>query len=119
MSRLIPPYAWVERNFVAQDNWSIHKHEDVSTALAKLPSIKPIRLPTYSPWLNPIEKLWRWLRHDILTAHRLADDWSRLRQQINGFLDQFAAGFQSLLRYTGLLGNGKLAKATRLPNCRL
>ncbi|MFN8441632.1 MAG: IS630 family transposase [Caldilineaceae bacterium] len=79
-------YAWADRIFVAQDNWSIHKHEDVTTALAKLPTIQPVWLPTYSPWLNPIEKLWRWLRHDILTAHRLASDWPLLRKHVNGFL---------------------------------
>lgn len=107
-------YAWAARIFVAQDNWSIHKHEDVTTALAKLPTIHPVWLPTYSPWLNPIEKLWRWLRHDILTLHRLAGDWSLLRKRVNGFLDQFATGSQALLRYTGLLGSGKLAQAIRL-----
>jgi hypothetical protein len=108
-------YAWAERIFVAQDNWSIHKHEDVSSALTKFPTIQPVWLPTYSPWLNPrpggTRKLWRWLRHDILTGHRLAADWSLLRKRVNGFLDQFATGSQSLLRYTGLLGTGKLAKA--------
>lgn len=113
--QIVTTYSWAERIFVAQDNWSIHKHEDVSSALAKLPTIQPVWLPTYSPWLNPIEKLWRWLRHDILTLHRCAGDWPLLRKRVNGFLDQFATGSHALLRYTGLLGSGKLAQAIRTP----
>jgi putative transposase len=47
---------------VIQDNWNIHTHPEVLTALARYPRIKPVWLPTYAPWLNPIEKLWRWVR---------------------------------------------------------
>ena len=55
-------YPDVERLLVVQDNRSIHTHADVLGALARWPRIEPVWLPTYSPWLNPIEKLWRWLR---------------------------------------------------------
>src|SRR5262245_23977579 len=47
----------VERMYVIQDNWNIHTHPDVVTALADYPRITPMWLPTYAPWLNPIEKL--------------------------------------------------------------
>lgn len=104
-------YDWASRIYVAQDNWSIHKHDEVMTALAQLPRIEPVWLPTYAPWLNPIEKLWRWLRQDVLKMHRLAAQWSELRQRVNTFLDQFADGSSDLLRYVGLAGNGKLASA--------
>jgi hypothetical protein len=106
-------YAGFDHIFVAQDNWSIHKHPDVCQALQSLPQIEPVWLPTYSPWLNPIEKLWRWLRQDVLKMHRLAAHWSVLRQKVNAFLDQFSAGSQQLLRYVGLAGDGKLAHAIR------
>jgi transposase len=72
-------------------------------------------LPTYAPWLNPIEKLWRWLRQDVLKRHRLAGDWPSLRGRVNQFLGQFATGSQDLLRYVGLLGKGKLAQALQIP----
>ncbi len=98
-----------------RDNWSIHKHPGVREALRRWPQIRPVRLPTYAPWLNPIEKLWRWLRQDVLKLHRLAGDWPRLRGRVNQFLGQFAAGSQALLRYVGLLGKGKLAQALRVP----
>ncbi len=104
-------YGTVERLYVVQDNWSIHRHPDVSAALTTLPRIEPVWLPTYAPWLNPIEKLWRWLRQDQLYLHRLAHDWATLRQRVNAFLDQFAAGSHALLQYVGLLGAGKLARA--------
>lgn len=104
-------YSSVERLYVVQDNWSIHRHPDVEAAMKTLPRLEVVWLPTYAPWLNPIEKLWRWLRQDQLYLHRHASDWVTLRQRINAFLDQFAHGSQALLRYVGLLGEGKLARA--------
>jgi hypothetical protein len=62
-------------------------------------------------WRNPIEKLWRWLKGDVLTQHRLAAAWAALRQRVQAFLAQFAAGSDALLRYVGRLGDGKLAQA--------
>lgn len=95
--------------YVIQDNWNIHTHPDVLTALADYPRIKPVWLPTYAPWLNPIEKLWRWLRQDILKMHRWVEDWPQVKQRVRDFLEQFAQGSADLLRYVGLSGKGKLA----------
>ena len=106
---IVERYAWASRIYIGQDNWSIHKHPEVMDALASLPVIEPVWLPTYAPWLNPIEKLWRWLRQDVLKMHRLAAHWSLLRQRVNSFLDQFSDGSPELLRYVGLAGDGKLA----------
>ncbi len=99
----------VELIYVIQDNWNIHTHPDVLTALEDCPRIKPVWLPTYAPWLNPIEKLWRWLRQDILKMHRWAEDWPQVKHRVRDFLDQFAYGSAALLRYVGLKGKGKLA----------
>jgi len=68
----------------------------------KLP-IKILQLPTYAPWANPIEKLWRWVRQSILHLHRLSDDWSRLKLRIRDFILSFRKGSNELLRYVGLL----------------
>ena len=103
----------VARLYVVQDNWPIHSHPDVLEALQKLPRLVPVWLPTDAPWLNPREKLWRWLRTDQLYMHRLAHDWKTLRVRVNAFLDQFASDSPALLRYVGLLGEGKLARALR------
>jgi transposase len=99
----------VELIYVIQDNWNIHTHPDVLSALEKYPRIKPVWLPTYAPWLNPIEKLWRWLRQDILKMHRWVEDWPQVKRRVHDFLDQFAHGSPALLRYVGLKGKGKLA----------
>lgn len=113
--RIAERYQSYEHIFVAQDNWSIHHHPDVLTALKDLPKLEPVWLPTYSPWLNPIEKLWRWLRGTVLKMHRLAEDWKELLLRVHAFLNQFSHGSPDLLRYVGLLGDGKLARAIAIP----
>lgn len=113
--------------YLVQDNWPVHFHPDVLARLlpqtwefprylpknwpttprktwpeeARLP-IRIVPLPTYASWTNPIEKLWRWLRQDVLHLHRLADDWAGLQAEVTRFLAQFAAGSPELLRYVGL-----------------
>lgn len=106
-------YPHAERIYVVQDNWSIHTHPEVLAVLDTLPRLQIVGLPTYAHWLNPIEKLWRWLRQDVLRLHRWAVDWETLLQQVHAFLDQFAQGSQAVLRYVGLLGQGQLASAIR------
>ena len=75
-----------------------------STKIEKLPElpIEIIQLPTYAPWTNPIEKLWRWVRQSILHLHRLTDEWEILQQRVIAFMEQFKGGSQELLRYVGL-----------------
>lgn len=109
--RLTKAYPRAKTLYVVQDNWSIHTHDDVLEALQEYPQIQPVWLPTYAPWLNPIEKLWRWLKESILKMHPLADDWPALHGRVNSFLDQFSRGSRTLLRYTGLLGDGLMAQA--------
>ncbi len=104
---------------MVQDNWSVHRHDDVLAAVAALPTIEPVWLPTYAPWLNPIEKLWRWLRQTVLRNHRLADDWDLLKQRVADAFARVASGgtpaTTAVLRYVGLLGDGRLARAIRPP----
>lgn len=124
-------YPEAERIYLIQDNWPIHFHPDVLVALEEqespwpiyrprnwsvAPTPKAVRkwgtlalpiqlvpLPTYASWTNPIEKLWRWLKQDVLHLHRLSDRLEELRQSVCRFLDRFAYGSQDLLRYVGLL----------------
>ena len=82
------------------DNWPTEPgphavHDDLPICL--------LRLPTYASWLNPIEKLWRWLKQEVLHMHRLADQWPVLRQRVNRFLDCFDKRSPDLLHYVGLL----------------
>jgi hypothetical protein len=120
-------YAEAEVIYVALDNWPVHFHPDVLAPLQKqrfldqppLPAhwspnpspqalhdelpIQLLPLPTYASWLNPIEKLWRWLKQDILHLHRHSEHWPELKTIVETFLQQFAHGSSHLLRYIGLL----------------
>ena len=84
-------------------------------SLEQWPWIEPVWLPTYSPWLNPIEKLWRWLKQDVLKLHRKADSWPELKDQVRSFLHQFQGGSKQLLHYVGRKGKGRLATALNDP----
>ena len=83
------------------DNWPVHAHPTV-TAHANTLGIEVRWLPTYAPWTNPIEQLWRWLRAEVLHHHRFADDWDGLKAAVATFLDQFADASPALLSYVGL-----------------
>lgn len=87
--------------YIVQDNWPPH-HTPLVLETLRDRHLTPLFLPTYASWLNPIEKLWRWLRQDILHLHDAAHDLDRLRQEVTTWLDQFASGSQALLRYVGL-----------------
>jgi hypothetical protein len=83
------------------DNWLVHRHPTVLATAAAL-GIRIVWLPTYAPWLNPIEKLWRQLKQTCLHHHDLADAWDALKARVHAHLDQFAQGSPALLRYVGL-----------------
>jgi transposase len=95
-------YPVAKRIYLVQDNWPVHKHPDVLQA-AQAACLTCLFLPTYASWLNPIEKLWRWLRQDILHNHTQSTAFKELRQHVETWLDQFAEGSLALLHYVGLL----------------
>jgi transposase len=123
-------YPQATRIYVVVDNWPVHLHPDVVVALEPQESrhfrplppswptvprasavrrwgqlqlpIQLIPLPTYASWCNPIEKLWRKLRQEVLHVHRWADDRAGVHAAIDAFLAQFASGSADLLRYVGL-----------------
>jgi len=95
-------YPEVEKIYISQDNWPVHKLPEPMQAMQKH-GLTPLFLPTYASWLNPIEKLWRWLQQEVLHLHSLAHRFDELRQRVCGFLDQFQLGSDPLLQYVGLL----------------
>lgn len=132
--KLVQAYPHMEI-WLVEDNWSVHYHEDLLAALQpqafpwgmhrpanwkpkarqridrlNLP-IHLLFLPTYASWTNPIEKLWRLLKQEVLHLHRYEDDWPGLKQRVWLFFDQFAQGSQELLRYVGLRNPYKLYQA--------
>lgn len=113
LRQLDQAYPDAERLYLIWDNWTVHSCEVVQQTLVKLPRLIVVSLPTYSPWLNPAEKLWRHFRQDVDYLHPLAGDWKALRERVDQFFAQFARGSEALRRYVGLCGNGKLARALR------
>ena len=123
-------HSGAERIYAVQDNWPVHFHPDVLCALeeqsrpfpfhpAKHWSTQPtpkakkkwggwglpiqiVPLPTYAPWTNPIEKLWRWGKQEVLHLHPWSEKLDTLREWFSGFLSRFAEGSEELLRYIGL-----------------
>jgi transposase len=52
--------------FVAGDNATTHQDEEVEAAVRGAAGrLVLLYLPTYSPWLNPIEMLWRHFRCEV------------------------------------------------------
>jgi hypothetical protein len=120
-------YPDAEQIYAVVDNWPVHFHVDAlaclqpqefpwppyvpphwptepsSSAIQDNLPIQLLCLPTYASWLNPIEKLWRWLNQDVLHLHPYSNDWQALKQEVTWFLDQFRDGSEELLRYVGLL----------------
>jgi hypothetical protein len=125
-------YPQAERLFMIEDNWPVHFHPNLLVALeeqetpfplprpANWPTeataaarrkwghlhlpIQLLPLPTYASWTNPIEKLWRKLRQEVLYMHLWAEDLMKERQAVHDFLSRYTSGSEELLRYVGLQG---------------
>ena len=91
-----------ERIYLAWDNWPVHSHPLVLEALQKDLRICVLPLPTYAPWLNPIEKLWRLVRQEVEHAHPWSDQFDVFKTVIRDKLSEFAHGSPRLLHYCGL-----------------
>lgn len=115
---------------IALDNWGNHFHPDLLVALepqrSPFPGHRPANwspephaaavrkwgalalpiqllfLPTYAPWTNPIEKVWRKLRQELGHLHPWADDLPRLRAAADQWLAASQQPSPDLLRYVGL-----------------
>jgi transposase len=94
-------YPDAQQIFLVLDNWPVHFHPDILAALTTS-KLLLLRLPTYAPWTNPVEKLWHKLYHDLLHLHSFSFDWSALQAAVDAWLAQFALASHDLLRYCGL-----------------
>jgi transposase len=70
------------------DNAPWHRGKPIDEALADNPHLKFKRLPSYSPQLNPIERLWKVLRRRA-THNRLFDTLADLKKSIRANLSYF------------------------------
>jgi transposase len=96
-------YPDAERIYIVLDNRDVHFHPDVLEHLTKsCPRIELVRLPTYAPWLNPIEKLWLRLYQKVLDQHDFQNNWEGLKEAVKQWLAQYQNGSQDLLHMVGL-----------------
>lgn len=100
--RVSRSYPEARRIYMVWDNWPNHWHPIVLQAVREDPRLVILPLPTYAPWLNAIEKLWRLLRQEVTHAHPWCDDFTQFRHTIMNKLEEFSTGSQGLLRYCGL-----------------
>jgi putative transposase len=74
--------------YVAWDNASTHEDEEVEAVLRGAAGrLVLLYLPTYSPWLNPIEMLWRQFRREA-THCELFDTVQDLLTATSAFFDR-------------------------------
>ena len=59
--------------YVAWDNADTHQDDEVEAVVrAAAGRLVLLYLPTYSPWLNPIEMLWRHFRREVTHCEQFA-----------------------------------------------
>lgn len=74
-----------ERVYVAWDNASTHEDDEVEAVLRGAAGrLVLLYLPTYSPWLNPIEMLWRHFRREVTHCELFAN-----MQELIGACNEF------------------------------
>jgi hypothetical protein len=49
-----------------------------------------------------IERLWRWLKQEVLHLHPYTENWRKLKRGVRSFLNRFTEGSPELLQYVGL-----------------
>jgi len=75
--------------FVALDNASTHQDDEVEAVLRGAAGrLVLLYLPTYSPWLNPIEMLWREFRREV-THCELFESVKTLLVAAQAFFDRY------------------------------
>ena len=75
--------------YVAWDNASTHEDDEVEAVLRGAAGrLVLLYLPTYSPWLNPIEMLWRQFRREV-THCELFAGIDTLVEAARAFFDRY------------------------------
>jgi transposase len=87
--------------YVAWDNADTHADDEVEAVVrAAARRLVLLYLPTYSPWLNPIEMLWRQFRREV-THCELFDSLDALLKAAHAFFDRYNQGPHQVLSIIG------------------
>jgi transposase len=79
------------------DNAKIHRSQLIQDFIAKNGRILLISLPPYSPNLNSIERLWRWLKETVI-ANRFHPTRSSIEEAMNTFFTEISKNPDDVLR---------------------
>jgi transposase len=72
--------------YLAWDNCNTHQDDEVEAVVRGAAGrLVLLYLPTYSPWLNPIEMLWRHFRREVTHCELFAS----VKELVNAALDFF------------------------------
>jgi putative transposase len=87
--------------YVAWDNASTHEDDEVEGVVRGAAGrLVLLYLPTYSPWLNPIEMLWRHFRREV-THCELFPTVTALLAATAAFFDRYNRSPQRMLSIIG------------------
>ena len=91
-----------ETIYVAWDNVNTHQDDEVEAVVRSAAGrLVLMYLPTYSPWLNPIEMLWRHFRREV-THCELFETVKLLLQASKDFFDRFNQTPEQVLSIIGV-----------------
>lgn len=89
--------------YVAWDNASTHEDDEVEAVVRGAAGrLILLYLPTYSPWLNPIEMLWRHFRREV-THCELFETVNDLFRATTNFFDRYNGTPHLVLSIIGAL----------------
>jgi transposase len=103
LTKLDQSYPWARKINIIWDNLPNHWNYRLAQHIQTLPRLYIVGLPTYAPWLNAIEKVWRLVRQHVTHAHPWAEDFETLKMALRQKLAEYINGSQELLHYVGLL----------------
>ena len=86
LEQLRHQYRRAKRIVLILDNYGIHKSRVAERWLAKNPKFQLLFQPTYYPWVNVIERLWKSM-HDAVTRNHRCRSMYELCQSVARFLE--------------------------------
>ena len=83
--------------YIAWDNAYTHQDDEIEAVVrGAADRLVLLYLPTYSPWLNPIEMLWRHFRREV-THCELFASLDALLKAAHAFFDQYNQSTERVL----------------------
>lgn len=95
-------YPHAKKIFIILDNWPVHFNKKVLDAKDKYPKVEFVPLPTYSPWLNKIERLWLFIKKTISYMHPYGDKLPEHMKALEIVLKKLTNEKEFIKQYLGL-----------------